>query len=60
MIIQWREFLVGEIQDKVKGEYINFFQADKIEYLESALRPIIKRFEIILNTFLRTFVRQSV
>ena len=60
MIIQWREFLVGEIQDKVKGEDVNFFQADQAEYLESALRPIIKRFELILNTFLRQFVQSSV
>lgn len=27
MIIQWREFLLGEMQDKVKGDDINFFQA---------------------------------
>lgn len=60
MIIQWREFLLGEMQDKVKGEDINFFQATQQEYLESALRPIIKRFELILNTFLREFVKTSV
>jgi len=38
----------------------NFFEANKDSYEESALKRIISRFEYILNTYLREFVRLSI
>ena len=59
MMIQWREFLIGEISDKLRKNH-NFFEGDNNSYEMSALKRIITRFEYILNTYLREFVRLSI
>jgi len=59
MLIQWREYLYGEIQDKLKSSH-NFFESERKTYENSNLRNIISRFEKILNTYLRQFVQTSI
>ena len=59
MLIQWRDFLIGEIQDKLRKNH-NFFEANAATYENSPLKRIIARFEYILNTYLREFVRLSI
>ena len=56
---RWREFLVGEIADKLKEQH-NFFEEVIQTYNESHLKRIILRFEFIMNSYLRNFVRQSI
>lgn len=56
---RWREFLVGEIADKLKNQH-NFFEENTQVYSESHLKRIILRFEFILNSYLRNFVKQSI
>lgn len=55
MMIQWRDYLIGEIQDKLRKNH-NFFEGDDMVYEMSPLKRIISRFEYILNTYLREFV----
>ena len=55
---RWREFLVGEIVDKLKNKH-NFFEENTELYSESHLKRIVMRFEFILNSFLRNFVKSS-
>ncbi len=59
MLIQWRDYLIGEIQDKLRKNH-NFFEASQTQYEGSALKRIITRFEYILNTYLREFVKLSI
>jgi hypothetical protein len=59
MLIQWRDFLIGEIQDKLRRNH-NFFEANQSTYEASPLKHIIARFEYILNTYLREFVKTSI
>ena len=59
MQIQWRDYLIGEIQDKLRKSH-NFFEANQQAYENSALKRIISRFEYILNTYLREFVKLSI
>lgn len=59
MMIQWRDFLIGEIQDKLRKNH-HFFENDNEKYESSALKRIITRFEYILNTYLREFVKLSI
>lgn len=56
---RWREFLVGEIADKLKNQH-NFFEETIQTYNESHLKRIILRFEFIMNSYLRNFVKQSI
>jgi len=56
---RWREFLVGEIADKLKNQH-NFFEENAEKYIESHLKRIILRFEFIMNSYLRNFVKQSI
>lgn len=62
MMIQWRDFLIGEIQDKLRGGpgRLNFYEESNEVYEMSALKKIISRFEFILNTYLREFVDLSI
>jgi len=53
---RWREFLVGEIADKLKSQH-NFFEENSEQYSKSHLKRIILRFEFIMNAYLRNFVR---
>ena len=59
ILIQWRDYLIGEIQDKLRKNH-NFFEANASTYEQSPLKRIIARFEYILNTYLREFVKLSV
>lgn len=45
---QWRTYLVGELQDSLKGNH-NFYEADAEVFAKSPLKSIICRFEFILN-----------
>ena len=56
---RWREFLVGEIADKLKNQH-NFFAENTQTYNESHLKRIILRFEFIMNSYLRNFVKTSI
>lgn len=56
---RWREFLVGEIVDKLKNKH-NFFEENSELYTESHLKRIVMRFEFILNSYLRNFVKNSI
>jgi hypothetical protein len=65
MLNRWREFLVGEIQDRLgkseknpEGHEFNEESVDK--YHMTHLRRIILRFELIMNSYLRDFVKNSV
>jgi len=60
MMVQWRDFLIGEIQDKLRKNNHNFFEASNEAYEKSMLKRIISRFDYILNTYLRDFVRTSI
>ena len=60
MMVQWRDYLIGEIQDKLRKNNHNFFEADPVAYERSHLKRIISRFEYILNSYLRDFVQLSI
>ena len=60
MMVQWRDFLIGEIQDKLRKNNHNFFEASSEAYEKSMLKRIISRFDYILNTYLRDFVQTSI
>lgn len=55
MMIQWRDYLIGEIQDKLRDKN-NFYEGNNEKYEISPLKRIISRFDYILNTYLREFV----
>jgi hypothetical protein len=59
MLIQWRDYLIGEIQDTLRKNH-NFFEANAGIYESSPLKRIIARFEYILNSYLREFVKLSI
>jgi hypothetical protein len=59
MLIQWREYLVGDIQEQLKNNH-NFFEGSMEHYVGSPLKRIISRFELIMNTYLREFVHLSI
>merc|ERR1712166_1624332 len=58
-MIQWRDYLIGEIQDKLRKNH-HFFEANNEIYEMSPLKRIIARFDYILNTYLREFVKLSI
>ncbi|CAG9332270.1 unnamed protein product [Blepharisma stoltei] len=57
--IHWREYLISETQDKMAEQY-NFFAVDSEEYLKGALHTILRRMDLIMNTQVRTFAKQSI
>jgi hypothetical protein len=59
MKIQWREYLVSEIRQKLNNSH-NIFETNKEVYENSILKKIILRFEFILNNFMREFVQSSI
>jgi len=59
MMVQWRDYLIGEIQDKLRKNH-NFYEGNNENYEMSPLKRIISRFEYILNTYLREFVDLSI
>jgi hypothetical protein len=58
-MVQWRDYLIGEIQDKLRKNH-NFYEGSLDNYENSPLKRIISRFEYILNTYLREFVQLSI
>jgi hypothetical protein len=65
MLNRWREFLVGEIQDRLGKSEKNpegheFNEESTEEYHKTHLRRIILRFELIMNSYLRDFVKNSI
>lgn len=57
--VQWRDYFVGEIQDDLKTNH-NFYEASMENYKESELKRIVTRFELLLHTYLREFVKNSI
>lgn len=65
MLNRWRDFLVGEIQDRLGKSEANpeghdFNEESREKYQESLLRKHILRFELIMNSYLRDFVKASI
>jgi len=58
-MIQWREFSIGEISDKLRKNH-DFFAGDNTTYENSSLKRIIKKFKYILNAYLKEFIRLSI
>jgi hypothetical protein len=57
--VQWRDYFVAEIQDDLKSNH-HFYEASMENYKESELKRIVTRFELLLHTYLRDFVKQSI
>ena len=57
--VQWRDYFVAEIQDDLKNTH-HFYESDMDMYKESELNRIVTRFELLLNSYLREFVKQSI
>lgn len=57
--VQWRDYFVAEIQDDLKESH-DFYQPDIEVYRESDLQRIVTRFELLLHTYLREFVKNSI
>lgn len=56
---KWRGLLVEEIKDALSGTH-NFNEGDASVYAQSPLKSLIAKFELILNSYLRDFVKLSV
>lgn len=50
--MQWREYLISEIQDSLRDTY-RFYQTDLKVYKESELKKLLKRIDFMFNTYLR-------
>ncbi|OMJ85003.1 hypothetical protein SteCoe_13780 [Stentor coeruleus] len=57
--IHWREFLISETQDKMAEKY-NFFAVDSEEYENSELHNVLRRIDLIVNTYVRAFSSKSI
>lgn len=57
--VQWRDYFVAEIQDDLKETH-DFYEPDIEVYRDSELKKIVTRFELLLHTYLREFVKQSI
>jgi len=57
--VQWRDYFVAEIQDDLKNTH-HFYESDMEVYKESELNRIVTRFEFLLHSYLREFVKQSI
>jgi dynein heavy chain len=58
--VQWRSYIVSEIQDKLRDIY-RFYQTETTLYQESELQRLLKRIDLMFNTYLRDNVlRQGV
>jgi len=56
---KWRGLLVEEIKDALSSTH-NFNEGDPEAYNKSPLKSIITRFELVLNSYLREFVKLSI
>jgi hypothetical protein len=59
VIVQWREYLQGEIGEILQNSF-NFFEPNVEVYQEGQTKRVILRFEYMLNTYLREFVQASI
>lgn len=50
--MQWREYLVSEIQDQLRETY-RFYQTDSQIYQDSELKKLLKRVDFMFNTYVR-------
>lgn len=57
--VQWRDYFIAEIQDDLKNAH-HFYESSMENYKESELKRIVTRFELVLHTYLREFVKQSI
>mmetsp|Transcript_42325 Transcript_42325/g.49281 ORF Transcript_42325/g.49281 Transcript_42325/m.49281 type:complete len:517 (+) Transcript_42325:805-2355(+) len=57
--VQWRDYFVAEIQDDLKNSH-HFYESNMNMYKESELKRIVTRFELLLHSYLRDFVKQSI
>lgn len=57
--VQWRDYFVAEVQDDLKNAH-NFYESSMESYKDSELKRIVTRFELLLHTYLRDFVKQSI
>jgi hypothetical protein len=53
--MQWREYLISEIQDKLKTSF-KFYQTDNDIYGTSELKKLVKRFDIMFNMKIREII----
>lgn len=56
---KWRGLLVEEIKDVLSNTH-DFNEQDPAVYAKSSLKALITRFELILNSYLREFVKLSI
>lgn len=57
--VQWRDYFVAEIQDDLKETH-DFYEPDIEVYRDTELKRIVTRFELLLHTYLREFVKNSI
>jgi hypothetical protein len=57
--VQWRDYFLAEIPDDLKNNH-HFYETQMEVYQDSELKRIITRFELLLHSYLREFVRQSI
>ena len=50
--MQWREYLISEIQDTLRDIY-RFYQTESKLYYDSELQRLLKRIDAMFNTYLR-------
>lgn len=53
---QWREDLISDINKKLDGQHFNFYEIDLSKYLKSDLARLLKRYDLMLNTYVRNFL----
>jgi len=53
--MQWREYLISEIQDKLKTSF-KFYRTDNDIYGTSELKKLVKRFDIMFNMKIREII----
>ena len=52
LLMGWREYLISEIQDSLDKTY-KFYQTDLQVYLDSELKKLLFRIDLIFNTYIR-------
>lgn len=50
--MQWREYLVSEIQDSLRDTY-KIYQTDQKVYQESELKKLLTRLDFMISTYCR-------
>ena len=50
--MQWREYLVSEIQDTLRDTF-KFYQTDQAKYHDSELKKLLTRIDYMISDFVR-------